>query len=261
MYCNNCGKPGHISKDCNQPITSYGVLLFVLEEEPKIIMIQRKDSLCYIELLRGKYNLYDMEKIKLLMNRTSKKEIKNIQTKEFDTLWTELWLIKDVKETKYMKEYIQSKQLFEKLRYDKTIIEYLNKKEPNYDGSEWEFPKGKKNKNEKNYECAKRELSEETNIHSNDYDIIQNILPINETFRGENDVNYKNIYYIGICKNIENIRMNLDNKDQICEIKDVKIFTKQEAKEHIRDYNTTKIELIDIVFNFIENYNNDLIIK
>ena len=36
MYCNNCGKPGHISKDCNQPITSYGVLLFVLEEEPKI---------------------------------------------------------------------------------------------------------------------------------------------------------------------------------------------------------------------------------
>ena len=116
MYCNNCGKPGHISKDCNQPITSYGVLLFVLEEEPKIIMIQRKDSLCYIELLRGKYNLYDMEKIKLLMNRTSKKEIENIQTKEFDTLWTELWLIKDVKETKYMKEYIQSKQLFEKLK-------------------------------------------------------------------------------------------------------------------------------------------------
>ena len=55
--------------------------------------------------------------------------------------------------------------------------------------------------------------------------------------------------------------MNSDNKDQICEIKDVKIFTKQEAKEHIRDYNTTKIELIDIVFNFIENYNNDLIIK
>ena len=81
MYCNNCGKQGHISKDCNKPITSYGVLLFVLEEEPKIIMIQRKDSLCYIELLRGKYNLYDMEKIKLLMNRTSKKEIENIRTK------------------------------------------------------------------------------------------------------------------------------------------------------------------------------------
>jgi len=175
MYCNNCGKPGHISKDCNQPITSYGVLLFVLEEEPKIIMVQRKDSLCYIELLRGKYNLYDMEKIKLLMNRTSKKEIKNIQTKDFDTLWKELWLIKDVKETKYMKEYIQSKQSFEKLKCHTEINEYLDKNTFNYE----------------------------------DYDIIQNISPINETFRGENNVNYRNIYYFGICKNTENIKIKM----------------------------------------------------
>ena len=261
MYCNNCGKQGHISKDCNKPITSYGVLLFVLEEEPKIIMIQRKDSLCYIELLRGKYNIYDMEKIKLLMNRTSKKEIENIQTKDFDTLWTELWLIKDVKETKYMKEYIQSKQLFEKLKYQQEIHEYLEKNIFNYEDSEWEFPKGKKNTNEKNYECAKRELCEETNIDYKDYDIIQNISPINETFRGENNVNYRNIYYFGICKNTKNIKINKENKDQINEIKDVKMFTRQEAKDHIRDYNTTKFELIDIVFNFIENYNNDLIIK
>ena len=117
MYCNNCGKQGHISKDCNKPITSYGVLLFVLEEEPKIIMIQRKDSLCYIELLRGKYNLYDKEKIKLLIDRISKIEKDNIQTKDFDTLWTNLWLIDNVKETKYMKEYIQSKQLFENVYF------------------------------------------------------------------------------------------------------------------------------------------------
>tara|TARA_B100000424_G_C22911040_1_gene484670 strand:- start:291 stop:1076 length:786 start_codon:yes stop_codon:yes gene_type:complete len=261
MYCNNCGKPGHISKDCNQPITSYGVLLFVLEEEPKIIMVQRKDSLCYIELLRGKYNLYDMEKIKLLMNRTSKKEIKNIQTKDFDTLWKELWLIKDVKETKYMKEYIQSKQSFEKLKCHTEINEYLDKNTFNYEDSEWEFPKGKKNKNEKNYECAKRELCEETNIEYEDYDIIQNISPINETFRGENNVNYRNIYYFGICKNTENIKINKENPDQVNEIKDVKIFTRKEAKDHIRDYNSTKFELIDVVFNFIEKYNNDLIIK
>ena len=39
------------------------------------------------------------------------------------------------------------------------------------------------------------------------------------------------------------------------------MFTRKEAKDHIRDYNSTKFELIDVVFNFIENYNNDLIIK
>ena len=41
MYCNNCGRKGHISKNCNEPITSYGVLLIsFIDEEPKIIMIQ-----------------------------------------------------------------------------------------------------------------------------------------------------------------------------------------------------------------------------
>ena len=50
MYCNNCGKLGHMSKECDKPITSYGVLLITkINEIPKIIMIQRKDSLCYIE--------------------------------------------------------------------------------------------------------------------------------------------------------------------------------------------------------------------
>ena len=54
MYCNNCGKQGHISRNCKLPITSYGVLLLLNEEIPKIVMVQRKDSLCYIEILRGK---------------------------------------------------------------------------------------------------------------------------------------------------------------------------------------------------------------
>jgi len=64
IYCNNCGKRGHISKYCNIPITSYGVLLFVDNDIPKITMIQRKDSLCYIEIIRGKYDIYDIESIK-----------------------------------------------------------------------------------------------------------------------------------------------------------------------------------------------------
>ena len=55
--------------------------------------------------------------------------------------------------------------------------------------------------------------------------------------------------------------MNNENKEQICEIKDVKILTKEEAIEIIRDYNNTKREVITILYNFIENYEKDLIIK
>ena len=38
MYCNNCGKSGHISKYCNLPIVSYGVLLISIIHESSIVM-------------------------------------------------------------------------------------------------------------------------------------------------------------------------------------------------------------------------------
>ena len=263
MYCNNCGKQGHISRNCEQPITSYGVLLFTDEEIPKITMIKRKDSLCYIELLRGKYDIYNSEKIKLLLDRISKVEIQNIKEKDFDTLWKNLWLIDDIKHTKYMKEYTNSKNMFDLLKMDEDIKEYLKNIDSKYDCTEWEFPKGKKNinTNEKNYECAKRELCEETNIQPEDYDLIENISPISENFVGENNVNYRNIYYIGICKNTNNIILDKNNHEQLCEISDVQLFTEEEAYKHIRDYNTTKNELIKLVFNFIKKYKTDLMIK
>ena len=54
VYCNNCGNIGHLYKQCRQPILSYGIILY--EEgtgENKIVMIERKDSLSYIEFLRA----------------------------------------------------------------------------------------------------------------------------------------------------------------------------------------------------------------
>ena len=106
MYCNNCGKKGHISRNCSEPITSYGVLLLTdIETIPKIVMIQRKDSLCYIEIIRGKYDIYDTKKLKLLLDRISQDELENIKNVDFDILWKNLWLINDINETKYMKEY------------------------------------------------------------------------------------------------------------------------------------------------------------
>ena len=225
MYCNNCGKQGHISRNCKLPITSYGVLLLLNEEIPKIVMVQRKDSLCYIEILRGKYDIYNVKKIKLLLNRISKTELENIRNVDFDILWKQLWLIDDVKETKYMKEYTYSKMLFESMLNDIELRDYIDLLVSEYDTSEWEFPKGKKDRNEIQHECAKRELEEETNIKSTDYEIIKNISPIIENFVGENDINYRNIYYIGICKNTENVKINPDNNNQINEIKDVIFLT------------------------------------
>ena len=32
LYCNNCGKIGHYSKNCREPITSLGIISFKIEK-------------------------------------------------------------------------------------------------------------------------------------------------------------------------------------------------------------------------------------
>lgn len=269
MYCNNCGELGHYSRQCNKPITSYGVILFTyIEKIPKIVMIQRKDSLCYIEIIRGKYNLKNIKLIKLLLTRISIEEKNNILNKNFEELWKELWLLDKIEETKYMKEYNKSKKLFNSLKKGYMInnnfynLEYFFNDIPtNYVSTEWEFPKGKKKNGETYLEASERELQEETNIKRNDYEIIKNIKQIQEEFIGENNIKYKNIYYIGYCCNINNIKIDNTNKEQLSEIKNVMLKSKEECMNSIRDYNKTKKDLVELVYTFLSNYENDFTIE
>ena len=232
---------------------SYGVILIKKEEnENKILMINRKDSLCYIDFIRGKYKLNNLEYINKLFSRMSKEEIENIKTQEFSKLWKSLW---NIKNNNYLtkKEYIISNNKFYKIKKKYNFNNIIG-----YNNSEWEIPKGKKNNIETNKLAACRELEEETNIKSVDYKLIQNIVPLTEIFVGENNIIYKNIYYFGICLNSSNIFINSKNQDQINEIKDVKFFTKTEAINKIRDYNTTKKDIILNTFDFIDNPNFEI---
>ena len=61
-YCNNCGNYGHVYKSCRHPILSYGILLYTEGDDggkKQIIMVERKDTLSYIEFLRGKYKFIE----------------------------------------------------------------------------------------------------------------------------------------------------------------------------------------------------------
>ena len=76
-YCNNCGIKGHLYKDCHNPIMSFGHILF-RRDNNKILMIQRKDSLCYIEFLRGKYDIFNINYIQILINKFTNEEKGNL---------------------------------------------------------------------------------------------------------------------------------------------------------------------------------------
>ena len=271
IYCNNCGIKGHMYKDCKKPILSCGNLVFRTDlDEPKILMIQRKDSLCYIEFLRGKYDIYNLDYIQLLIDKCSKDEKQRILNSPYDILWKDLWLIDDKELSKhkdnsdYKRGYDKFNKLSNGFLFNKTN-EFINlnyfteRSTKNYETTEWEFPKGRRNNNnETNLDCAKREFNEETNYEKSDYKLITNIAPFTEEFIGENKVKYKYIYYIGYLTNLDKeVRIDPENKDQYTELRDIKWLTKEESLSIIRDYHHTRRDVIHKIFHLIDKIGRD----
>ena len=235
-----------MSKSEIKTIVSYGILLFNKNNE--ILMVNRKNSICYIEFILGKFSLLDVEYIELLFNRITNEEKKDIQNNKYEVLWLKLW--GDSKQTKY---YYCGLNKFNIIKKNNILLNRLCK-EGIYNNTEWEFSKGRKNKNEINIDCAIRELCEETNINKDDFNIFRNICPIIETYISKNNIRYKSVYYIGYCHNMDNTKINKDNKIQMSEIKDVRWVSKSAGSDMIREYNIHKIDVINKLFNIIDTY-------
>ena len=68
IICINCGYSGHTSKNCNFPITSFGIIAYkIFKHNVFYLMVQRKDSLCYTEFIRGKYDVKNIKYIRKLL--------------------------------------------------------------------------------------------------------------------------------------------------------------------------------------------------
>ena len=272
-YCNNCGNYGHVYKHCRHPILSYGIILYHKEEGTniyRIVLVERKDSLSYIEFIRGKYkNPLNYDYIQLLISRMTKEEKKKLLLNEFDTLWKELWIHTDSINQRIQKEYQKSKIIFDQLKKGdikknkityslKSIIEESNDE---YTMNEWEIPKGRRKGHENNKDCAIREFGEETNIEFSSYQLINNIIPLVEEYKGINNVRYKHIYYIGEIEELVQLEVNMENKDQYTEIKDIKWLNEEECYSKIREYDTHKKSVIGKFFNFLKVYSNHADLK
>ena len=111
-------------------------------------MINRKDSLCYIDFLRGKYNSNDIEYIKILINKMTINEKSKLIRDIFDDLWMDLWNLKKLtKELVEKNDYKEGKK-YELLKngfyHNKKLFkleEIINSSETNYQECEWEFQK------------------------------------------------------------------------------------------------------------------------
>ena len=205
--CNNCGKQGHLFHQCKLPITSYGVIIYrKFENTYQYLMIRRKDTFGYNDFIRGKYSVNNIIQLQNIFNEMSWNEKQQILQYDFPTLWKLLWV--DSFGFQHRGDETTSGKKFETLRNGilvndklislKTLVENSC---THWEETEWEFPKGRRNYQEKDLDCALREFEEETGYSKNDITLVDNLLPFEEIFIGSNHKSYKHKYYLAFMRN------------------------------------------------------------
>ena len=275
MVCCNCGGMGHLYRQCNHPITSYGCIAFRLIFDsttncvyPEYLMVQRKDSLAYVEFIRGKYCLQNVAYVTNLISNMTAEEHKKLTGNTFEELWKELW---SHNSKVFAKEYSNALGKFNSLKDGyrlrdlegtikqielKSLISLLPSclKE-----TEWGFPKGRRNFHEDDKRCALREFREETCINLAQIRLLREFKPLEEVFSGTNQMRYKHVYYIAkyvANDNVGSSKHSLPlydptNKHQAREIRDVQWFSYQDAQSKINDANIERKELLKRVNSLI----------
>lgn len=285
--CTNCGNFGHNYKQCLDPITSYGMIIFRVNggwnqadqfltnsssitgleqsySNIEYLLIQRKDSLGFVEIMRGKYKLQDIDYIKHQLAGTTAEERVKLLTVPFDDLWIGLWGRSTAEQGQaYKNEKENSRSKLMSLRdgyYDEvskqtiTLAGLLEKIPLQWATPEWGFPKGRRDFRENEYRCALREVKEETSLTENDILPIKNLLPIQESFFGSNNIHYSHKYYLSYMPVVKSISLDTKNEHMMREIGNIGWFRLEEALRMIRPDNVEKREILLKASSLLRNY-------
>lgn len=257
MFCNNCGERGHVFKACKHPIISCGVLLIrgpfeplKLPSDPRgigVLMVKRKDSMAYMEFIRGKYDVANSDYIGKLLKNMTRYEHQQILNEDFDTLWTKLWGAgRDTRST----EFELSKEKYNVI--DRKELIRLNP--TSYTDPEWGVPKGRRMKGETDLDCAVREFEEETNIDKDVYQIHDKLV-LTETFKGTNNVDYQHTYFVATLKSSAKINLKQTlTSTQSREISEVAWKTISDCKSSTRPHYIERIKVFEGLERIIARY-------
>ena len=303
--CCNCGEENHSFRECSEPITSFGIIAFrrnnkYIDKGPLIrhpiikctpphaedddahaisalfpnsspllyLLVQRKDTMGFIDFVRGKYpesgedptpsafgedltpselglgaksSTFGKEQknmIDIYLGEMTCEERQRLRTWSFDKIWNNMWVNHSSKI--YINDYLPAKEKFKKLK----INQLLDNSTCNWTSSEYSFAKGRKNIRETNFGCAVREFREETGYRNNEFNVISNDTLV-ENFVGTNGVRYRHIYYIAeVLPHAGPPRINTEDVHQIGEIKNVGWFTYEQCQKIIRPYDIEKKKIL-----------------
>lgn len=263
--CSNCGQAGHTFRQCLAPVMSYGLivcrfmnprwkletqlcspgqLLNGTEENGgiEVLMVQRKDSLRFVEFIRGKYTLKDPDYIKQLLSHMTPEERDLLTHYTFPQLWNHVWGTTNPRN--YRTDFEQSQQKFNELNQTGILVRLLAETTSLWPTPEWGFPKGRRNPYEADIDCAIRECIEETGLKREQLAIFENMEPLSETFYGDNKVYYSHKYYPALVTAGTEVSMSAMNPHMAREIGAVRWMSIDEALAQIRPENIEKKEIL-----------------
>lgn len=254
-FCNNCGKSGHVFHQCRSPITSIGVIAF----RPTVrgieyLMIRRKDTLGYVDFMRGKYSLYNKKYLQNIIDEMTTDEKRRIQTENFDVLWKDLW--GENVGIQYRSEERTSRDKLEALKLglitggkEYSLASLVAESKTKWAETEWGFPKGRRNYQEKDIAAALREFEEETGYSKTNLKLIQNLMPFEEIFTGSNYKSYKHRYFVSLLNTPQE-----KDEFQSTEVSKLEWKTFDEALAAIRPYNLEKKSVLERVNKMLDEY-------
>jgi 8-oxo-dGTP pyrophosphatase MutT (NUDIX family) len=260
--CNNCGKRGHNFHQCKLPIISNGVIAFRVtpQGQKEYLMVCRKDTLGFVDFVRGKYSVYDKYYISNMICQMTTAEKQMLITLEFDDLWKRVWGEGSVQ---YGNEEVVSRDKFNQLsrgietpangKYDLKDLVATDKtvwSEP-----EWGFPKGRRENNESDLSCGLREFLEETGYSvGTNYSMIENVAPFEEIFIGSNYKSYKHKYFLMKMDYDYSQSIDFTKEDPNCEISAIRWMSFLDCLNSMRNYNLEKRKIIICVNTILTKY-------
>jgi 8-oxo-dGTP pyrophosphatase MutT (NUDIX family) len=219
-------------------------------------MICRKDTLGYVDFIRGKYPIGDKCYLLNIFSEMTEREKESLLQRDFSEMWQSLWG-RDVG-IQYRGEEKVSRQKFDKVRAGVTnemgtydVSSLIAESGQGWAEPEWGFPKGRRNYHEKDLLCALREFEEETGYDRSSVVVVQNVQPLEETFTGSNFKSYRHKYFLGHMREVGPVR---EDQHESSEVSEMKWCTYAECVEHIRPYNVEKKKVLAAVDDVLSRY-------
>ena len=261
FFCNNCGKYGnHTYSNCKFPTTSIGLVVArpgAGGESYEFLMIRRKDTLGFVDFVRGKYTFADFVHLRNIIDEMTVDEKRRLLASEFKQLWTEMW--GGYTNSQFTGEEAQSREKFNKLKNGVTIrgegrtvtLRDLVENSPTrWKRAEWGFPKGRRNNQECDIDCAIRENGEETGYSVSKSDVLSNVAPFEEVFIGSNFKSYKHKYFIAVVPN----ELQPTSAFERSEVSKLKWLPYETCVKKIRPYNIEKLKMLSRIHSVLTTY-------